>query len=86
MLGDTLDISIGDDGEDEEGASGQDLPSDDGAIRKYIGVRFQCCGTYARAYPNKAMTAYQANCPKCSKPVRFRIGPGGTASRFFDVY
>ena len=40
MLGDNLDISIGDDGEDDEGASGQDLPSDDGAIRKYIGVRF----------------------------------------------
>ena len=40
MLGDNLDISIGDDGEDDEGASGQDLRSDDGGIRKYIGVRF----------------------------------------------
>ena len=58
MLGDNLDISIGDDGEDDEGASGQDLRSDDGGIRKYIGVRFQCCGTYARAYPHKAMPAY----------------------------
>ena len=29
MLGDNLDISIGDDGEDDEGASGQDLRSDD---------------------------------------------------------
>ena len=54
--------------------------------RKFIGVRFHCCATYARVFTNRAGTAYQGNCPRCSTPVRFEIGPGGTDSRFFEVY
>ena len=54
--------------------------------RKYVGVRFQCCGIYQRIYVNKEGTAYEGRCPKCAKPVRLRIGEGGTTNRFFEAY
>jgi len=90
MVGENLDISLG----HLEGSSppspgswsGTGAANESDAGRRFIGVRFRCCGTYARAYLNKAGTTYQANCPKCSKPIRFKVGPGGTDSRFFEVY
>ena len=54
--------------------------------KKYVGVRFQCCGIYQRIYVNKDGTAYEGRCPKCAKPVRLRIGEGGTTNRFFEAY
>jgi hypothetical protein len=51
----------------------------------YLGVRFECCGAYARVYRNRAGDAYEGRCPKCLKPIRFEIGPGGTSSRFFTA-
>lgn len=54
--------------------------------RRYIGVRFACCEVYARVYINREATAYQGNCPRCSKALSVRIDPGGTDSRFFTVY
>jgi len=54
--------------------------------KKYVGVRFHCCGLYVRIYVNKEGTAYEGRCPKCAKPVRLRIGEGGTNTRFFDAY
>ena len=53
--------------------------------RKYLGIKFACCGVYARIYQNKEGTAYVGRCPKCLKPVRIRIGAGGTNQRFFTV-
>jgi hypothetical protein len=63
-------------------------PTRDGdalAARKFVGVKFECCATYARIYINREETAYVGNCPRCAKQLRLRIGPGGTDSRFFTV-
>ncbi|MCL2743456.1 MAG: hypothetical protein FWE67_06375 [Planctomycetaceae bacterium] len=66
----------------------QNTPQDvqPGTARKYVGVRFNCCGVYIRVYVNKEGTAYEGRCPKCFKPVRLKIGPGGTSSRMFEAY
>jgi len=54
--------------------------------RKFIGVKFNCCGIYVRVYANKEGTAYVGRCPKCFRPVKFKIGEGGTDHRFFEAY
>ena len=54
--------------------------------RKYIGVKFNCCGVYLRVYVNRDGTAYEGRCPKCYKSVKFKIGSGGTDHRFFEAY
>ncbi|RMH29962.1 MAG: hypothetical protein D6692_03680 [Planctomycetota bacterium] len=66
---------------------GRDAPGsgDGGGGRPWIGVRFVCAGAYVRVYRNVQGTGYLASCPKCGRRMRFRVGPGGTNSRFFDV-
>ena len=54
--------------------------------RRFLGIRFVCCEVYARIYINRDESAYEGHCPRCSKPVRLAIGPGGTDCRFFTVY
>ena len=78
MAGENVDISS-DQREDSR-------PSKGGVSRRYIGVRFVCCDIYTRIYVNRARTAYEGYCPRCSKPVRVRIGAGGTDCRFFTAY
>jgi hypothetical protein len=53
--------------------------------RRFVGVHFICCDTYARVYTNRGQTAYEGHCPKCAKKLRLAIGPGGTDSRFFTA-
>jgi hypothetical protein len=53
--------------------------------RPWLGVKFACSGAYLRVYRNAAGTEYLARCPRCGKSVRFAVGPGGTAQRFFEV-
>ncbi|MDR1924647.1 MAG: endonuclease Q family protein [Planctomycetaceae bacterium] len=54
--------------------------------RRYIGVRFNCCGVYLRIYINRQATAYEGRCPKCGKPISVKVGSGGTDCRFFEAY
>ncbi|MBN2024284.1 MAG: hypothetical protein JW809_15985 [Pirellulales bacterium] len=75
MPGENLDIS-----------SGSDLPKGRVAGRRFLGIQFACCGVYARIYLNRDKTAYEGNCPKCSRAVKIRVGPGGTDCRFFTAY
>lgn len=77
MLGENLDIF-----------SGDDLPlrsRGGGHRRKFLGVHFVCCDVYARIYVNRDNTAYEGYCPRCFKPVKMKIGPGGTNCRFFEA-
>jgi len=78
MPGEHLDLSSGP--ETERAAASA------GTGRRFVGITFACCGVYARAYINSAGNAYFGYCPKCSRRVQLKIGPGGTESRFFTAY
>jgi hypothetical protein len=54
--------------------------------RPYLSVHFACCGVYQRIYRDLDARSYHGRCPRCGKPVRFVVGPGGTDSRFFVVH
>jgi hypothetical protein len=54
--------------------------------RPYLSVLFACCSVYQRIYRNAEGTAYSGRCPRCGKPVKFEVGPGGTEARRFVVY
>jgi len=51
--------------------------------RPWVGIRFDCCGVYARVYRNADGTAYHGACPRCLRRVTLRVDPGGTDARFF---
>lgn len=78
MAGENLDLS-------SDGAPSTEPPASQ-AKRRFVGIHFACCEVYSRIYLSSDQSAYQGNCPRCAKPVRIRVGPGGTVSRFFTAY
>jgi hypothetical protein len=78
MAGEQLDLSS------DPPRRGEDDASAAGCMR-FVGVNFACCGVYSRVYRNREATAYVGYCPKCSRPVRLKIGPGGSDARFFTA-
>ena len=59
--------------------------ANDGSLwgRPWVGIRFDCCDVYTRAYRNREGTAYRGRCPRCMRSVTLRVGPDGTDARFF---
>jgi hypothetical protein len=80
MPGDYLDLTS------EPPIARQSTTAASEANRRFVGVHFACCDIYSRVYTNREGTAYIGNCPRCSRKITFKIGPGGTDSRFFTVY
>ncbi|HTN76672.1 MAG TPA: hypothetical protein VL096_15545 [Pirellulaceae bacterium] len=78
MPGDFLDLSSDPQPDNE--------PAPSAAGRKFIGITFACCSAYSRVYANRERTAYVGHCPRCSKRVEIKIGPGGSDNRFFTAY
>ena len=75
MVGENFDLSSVPGGDDPQDP--QRTP------RRFLGITFACCDVYSRVYVNRQETAYEGNCPKCARPVRAKIGSGGTDQRFF---
>lgn len=72
--------------DDPASVASSDDAQGDGGKKKFLGLKFTCCGIYSRVYVNRDGTAYEGRCPKCLKHVRLAIGEGGTDSRFFEVF
>ena len=53
--------------------------------KKFLGIMFDCCNIYRRIYINKEGNAYEGRCPVCYRPVKVKIGEGGSSSRFFTA-
>ena len=53
--------------------------------RPYLSVRFDCCGIYQRVYRDPDGRNYRGRCPRCTRPVVFAVGEGGTNARCFVV-
>jgi hypothetical protein len=53
--------------------------------RPFLMVHFACCGVYCRIYRSPDGKRYEGHCPKCARPVKFRVGDGGTDARAFRV-
>jgi hypothetical protein len=57
--------------------------TEQGGQRPWVGIRFECCGLYARVYRTRDGTVYRGRCPRCLRQVRLRVGPDGINERFF---
>lgn len=69
-----------------EASSSTARNSPGGGPRRFLGIAFDCCRVYAAIYPNREGTAYVGNCPKCARPIKIPIGPGGSDTRFFRAF
>lgn len=52
--------------------------------KKFVGVKFECCGVYSRIYFNEEQNAYIGQCPMCRAPLRILVdAQKGVDARFF---
>jgi hypothetical protein len=51
----------------------------------FVGVLYECCNVYTRIYRAASAQHYDGRCPRCLRPVRFVVGPGGAQERFWRV-
>lgn len=65
------------------GPSGQAAGVEGG--RPFLRVYFSCANKYVRVFRDRAGEGYTARCPTCGKSMKFRVGDGGTAQRFFEL-
>ena len=83
MAGENLDLTS----EPRLRSAQDDTPAGPGSTgRRFVGIHFACCDVYSRVYVNRDETAYAGYCPRCSRKISLKIGPGGTDSRFFTAY
>ncbi|CAN5379135.1 hypothetical protein BH10PLA1_BH10PLA1_12590 [soil metagenome] len=54
--------------------------------RPFLSVLFACCKVYTRLYRDPTGAFYAGHCPKCARPVKFKVGTGGTSARHFVVH
>ncbi|MEO1535079.1 MAG: hypothetical protein AAFS11_05915 [Planctomycetota bacterium] len=59
--------------------------ANDAQGKPYLRIYFACANQYVRVYRRPDQQHYLARCPKCSMTKRFRVGPGGTDNRFFEL-
>ncbi len=60
-------------------------PAPSTSTRPYLSVLFACCKVYTRLYRDPTGQHYAGHCPKCARPVKFKVGQGGTSARQFVV-
>jgi hypothetical protein len=65
----------------EPAGTGQGRPQS----RPFLGIKFNCCGVYQRVYRSADGKWYRGRCPRCMRAVEFKVGEGGSDSRFFVV-
>ena len=53
--------------------------------KRWLGILFNCCHTYARVYRDDRTRQYRGRCPACGAEITVPIGPGGTNRRFFET-
>lgn len=53
--------------------------------RPFVGVLFQCCKVYGRAYLTPDKRKFQARCPRCYQLVTLNVSSQGSDSRFFSA-
>ena len=67
----------------EDGAQAPCAGAANAPPRPYLSVHFACCGVYRRIYRSADGKGYHGRCPRCTVPVRFVVGEGGTRARSF---
>lgn len=61
------------------------VTSESSGRRPFIGVFFDCCGTYQRVYLERAGTFFSGRCPRCAKLLKVKAAAWGDSRRMFRM-